>query len=164
MDLEGAAGVGRLDEVRSFFEEDGRLKAGVTSAQTLSGFQWACEYGHTPVVEFFLQQGVATNELHRGQTGLHWGAYRGHVGIVKLLLRHGAPIQLKDERFDGTPLGWALHGWAYAPEPASNARYHEVVAALVAAGAKVDLKNIPHGKFEADPRMAAALRGELPAD
>jgi len=163
LDLEGAAGIGRLDVVRSFCQEDGRLKGGATLAQAMSGLQWACEYGHTPVVAFLIQQGIAFKELHRGQTGLHWAAHCGHVDIVKLLLRHGAPLQLKDERFGGTPLGWALHGWAYAPEPAGNARYHEVTAALVAAGATVDLKNIPREKLESDPRMAAALRGELPA-
>lgn len=163
LDLEGAAGVGRLDLVRSSFEEDGRLKAGATMAQALSGFQWACEYGRAPVVELLLQMGIAANELHRGQTGLHWAAHCGHVEIVKLLLRHGAPVHLKDERFGGTPLGWALHGWAYGSEPSDNSRYHVVAAALIAAGAKADLKKIPREKLDADPRMAAALRGELPA-
>ncbi len=159
LDLEGAAGVGRLDLVRSFFEDDGRLKAGATTAQALSGFQWACEYGHLPVVEFLLQQGIAVNELHRGQTGLHWAAHCGQVDIVKLLLRHGAPLHLRDERFGGTPLGWALHGWACAPDPAGNARHHEIVAALVAAGAVVEAKDLLHDKLAADSRMLAALRG-----
>lgn len=163
LDLEGAAGVGRLDLVRSFFEDDGQLKAGATMAQALSGFQWACEYGRTPVVQFLLQQGIPFNELHRGQTGLHWAAHCGHADIVKLLLRSGASIHLTDERFGGTPLGWAIHGWAYGAESSANARYHEVAAALVAAGAKVDLRNVPPEKLAADPRMAAALRGEPPA-
>lgn len=163
LDLEGAAGVGRLDLVRSFFEDDGQLKAGATMAQALSGFQWACEYGHTPVVAFLLQQGIAFHELHRGQTGLHWAAHCGHGDIVKLLLRNGAPVHLKDESFGGTPLGWALHGWACGSKPSGRPRYHEVVAALVAAGATIDLKKIPREKLAADPRMAMALRGEPPA-
>jgi hypothetical protein len=164
LDLEGAAGVGWLEAVRSFFEADSTLKAGATPAQTLSGFQWACEYGRTPVVEFLLQQGIAVNELHRGQTGLHWAAYGGHAEIVKFILQRGAAVNLKDERFNSTPLGWALHGWADPPEPHGNARYYEVVAALVAAGATVDLKNIPREKLDGDPRMAAALRVELPGN
>lgn len=163
LDLEGAAGVGRLDLVRRFFEDGGQLKAGATMAQALSGFQWACEYGRTPVVEFLLAQGIAFKELHRGQTGLHWAAHCGHADVVKLLLRSGASIHLKDERFGGTPLGWALHGWAHGSAFTDNTRYHEVAAALVAAGATVDLRNIPPDKLDADPRMAAALRGERPA-
>jgi hypothetical protein len=164
LDLEGAAGVGRQDVVKSFFEADGRPKAGVSSEQAKSGLQWACEYGHVSVVEFLLQQGITAGELHRGQTGLHWAAYGGHLEIVNLLLRCGAPAHLKDDRFASTPLGWALHGWAGSPEPVGNARYHEVVAALVAAGAAVDWTSIPREKLEGDPRMAAALRGDPPGN
>jgi hypothetical protein len=162
LELEGAAGVGWLEAVRSFFETDGSLKAGATPAQALSGFQWACEYDRPAVVDFLLQRGIAANALHRGQTGLHWAAYGGHAEIVKLILQRGAAVNLKDERFNSTPLGWALHGWADPPKPADSASYHVIVSALVAAGATVDLKNIPREKLDGDPRMAAALRGELP--
>lgn len=161
LDLEGAAGVGRLELVRGFFEKNGRLKDGATPEQAKSGFQWACEYGHAPVAEFLLQQGISVNELHRGQTGLHWAAHGGHPDVVKLLLRNGASIQRKDERFGGTPLEWALHGWA---DGRDRTRYHEVVAALVAAGAQVDRKRIAREQLDADPRMAAVLQGELPAN
>src|SRR5207244_2325668 len=43
LDLEGAAGVGRLDIVKSFFNDDGSLKASATQAQMKDGFAWACE-------------------------------------------------------------------------------------------------------------------------
>jgi hypothetical protein len=158
LDLEGAAGVGALEVVRGFFESDGRLKAAAIMDQAKSGFQWACEYGRKPVVEFLLQQKIAVNELHRGQTGLHWAAYSGHVEIVKLLLRSHPDINLRDERFDSTPLGWALHGWADSRETVGNADYYTIVSALVVAGATVELKNIPREALEGDPRMAAALR------
>src|SRR5439155_1229554 len=42
LDLEGAAGVGRLDVVQTFFNEDGTLR-NATNAQMESGFGWACE-------------------------------------------------------------------------------------------------------------------------
>jgi len=164
LDLEGAAGVGRLEVVRGFFEPDGVLKAGATMAQALSGFQWACEYDHLPVVEFLLQQGVDCSQRHRGQTGLHWAAHCGHASVVRLLLQHGAPVHLRDERFGGTPLGWALHGWEHSPDDRTGRDYPAVVASLVAAGAIATRQNIPAEKLEADPRMAAALRGDLPAE
>ncbi len=47
LDLEGAAGVGRLDIVKSFFNPDGSLKETATMAQMKDGFTWACEYGRT---------------------------------------------------------------------------------------------------------------------
>jgi len=44
LDLEGAAGIGRLDVVESFFYEGGGLKANATRVQMEAGFVWACEY------------------------------------------------------------------------------------------------------------------------
>lgn len=110
LDLEGAAGVGRLDVVQSFFRKDGGLKPPATQDQMRDGFAWACQFGRTEVVDFLLQRGMqADAKLRHGETGLHWAAYGGHALIVRLLLDHGAPIDVKDDRYDGTPLDWALH-------------------------------------------------------
>src|SRR5581483_6607820 len=159
LDLEGAAGVGHLDIVKSFFDANGTLKAGATVAQMEDGFLWACEYGHAEVAEFLLESGlgVATN---RGCTGLHWAAFNAHADIVKLLLNRSAPIDVRDENFGGTPLGWALYGWADPPPESERSRYPEVVASLVAAGAKVEPEWHRHENVRADPAMAAALRGK----
>jgi hypothetical protein len=43
LDLEAAAGVGRLDFVPRFFNSDGALTEGATRAQMQRGFLWACE-------------------------------------------------------------------------------------------------------------------------
>jgi len=161
LDLEGAAGVGRLDVVKSFFKKDGSLRANATQTQMEYGLMWACEYGRTSVVAFLLQKGVDIDAQPHGETGLHWAAYGGHPAIVKSLLKRQAPVDIKDERFGGTPLGWALHGWCYPPPEAKRARYYEVVALLVAAGASVESKWLDE-KVRADSRMLAALRGEMP--
>lgn len=58
LDLQGAAGVGRLDLVRSFFNEDGTLKTSAMRAQMNNAFAWACQYGRTSVVDFLLQRGM----------------------------------------------------------------------------------------------------------
>jgi ankyrin repeat protein len=90
LDLEGAAGVGRLDLVKSFFNADGSLKPPANIAQLKDGFTWACEYGRTDVVEYLLDHGVDASDVlprpHK-QTGLHWAAYGGHVNTVKALLK-----------------------------------------------------------------------------
>ncbi|MBA2527816.1 MAG: hypothetical protein H0V18_18850, partial [Pyrinomonadaceae bacterium] len=52
LDLEGAAGVGWLDVVKSFFKEDGSLKSPATQEQMKDGFAWACEFSRTRVVDF----------------------------------------------------------------------------------------------------------------
>src|SRR5262249_26371021 len=84
LDLEAAAGVGRLDVVRTFVNDDGTLQGGATTKQLMSGFAWACEYGHTGVVDFLLGHGVTVDASlrHNGQSGLHWAAYGGHVDTV----------------------------------------------------------------------------------
>jgi hypothetical protein len=156
LDLEGAAGVGRLDVVRSFFTEAGRLKGGATEAQMKSGLNWACQYGHREVVRFLVERGMDLGEIHRGETGLHWAAYAGHADIVRLLLERGAPVDVKDETFRQTPLGWALYGWVHPPPHADREGYYAVVALLSAAGATVEPGAVPVEARE-DPRMAAAL-------
>jgi ankyrin repeat protein len=169
LDLEGAAGTGRLDVVKTFFNKDGRLKATATKTQMELGFIWACEYGRKPVVAFLLQKGMDVAAQPHGETGLHWAAYGGHAQIVKMLLKRSPPLDVKDARFDGTPLDWALHGWCN-PAPESNrAGYYEVVVRLVAAGTIVDAEWLedPHRttpigkKVRGDRRMRSALRGKM---
>jgi len=157
LDLEGAAGVGQLDVVKSFFNEDGSLKANATKEQMKSGFNWACEYGWPRIVDFLLHRGINVGERHRGETGLHWGALGAHVEIVKLLLEHKAPVDVEDETWSGTPLGWALHGWQNpSPEIVSDGHY-EVAALLVAAGSTVKPEWLASEKVRADSRMLVAL-------
>jgi ankyrin repeat protein len=163
LDMEGAAGVGRLDVVKRFFKRDGSLKASATRAQMEAGFMWACEYGRTRVVAFLLEKGMRIDARPHGETGLHWAAYGGYPALVKLLLKRKAPIDVKDQRYENTPLGWALHGWLYPPPEAKRRNHLKVVALLVGAGAKVDrqwLENDEAQKVRADPRMVAALGGE----
>ncbi|MCU1259933.1 MAG: ankyrin repeat protein [Bryobacterales bacterium] len=159
LDLEGAAGVGRLDLVISFFNQDGSLRGNATKEQMKDGFAWACEYGRTSVVEFLLQRGIEPDARvkHHGQTGLHRAALGAHVETVRLLLEHNAPVDAKDETWGNTPLGWALHGWGDREPGAAPGRYHEVVALLVAAGATVDPEWLAGDKVRADPRMLTAL-------
>jgi ankyrin repeat protein len=173
LDLEGAAGVGRLDVVKSFFTDDGSMKPAVTQQQMMDGFAWACEFGRTSVVDFLLQRGMKEDVKlkHDGQTGLHWAAYGGHVDVVNLLLQRGAPVDAKDESYDGTPLGWALYAWGNSTgSEVELGRYYEVVALLVSAGAKLDAqwydddedRRRAATKMRSDPRMLAALGGEMP--
>jgi hypothetical protein len=161
LDLEGAAGVGRLDVVKSFFNEDGGLKANATREQMKSGFNWACEYGRLDVVDFLLQLGIDVGERHRGETGLHWAAHEAHVEVVKLLLERKAPVDVEDERWSGIPLQWAFHGWLDRSPGTTSDHYYEVAALLVAAGSEVTPELLVSAKVRADPRMVAALSKRL---
>jgi Ankyrin repeats (3 copies) len=167
LDLEAAAGVGRLDVVKGFFTSDGQLTGHATESQMKDGFTWACEFGRADVVDFLLQRGmdVGAKLRHHGQTGLHWAAYGGHAGTVHVLLQRHAHVNAKDEAFDGTPLGWALYGWGGGGPYPGSSRYYDVVALLVDAGGTVDdewLAESERGfplkkRIQEDARMRAAL-------
>ncbi|MDQ6677008.1 MAG: ankyrin repeat domain-containing protein [Acidobacteriota bacterium] len=170
LDLEGAAGTGRLDVVKSFFTGDS-LKPTATSEQMKDGFAWACEFGRTQVVEFLLDRGmeVSVRLRHHGQTGLHWAAFSGAVDTVKILLKRHAPVDVKDETFGTTPLGWALYAWRNEPEAGAPGRHHQVTALLqvaallIAAGARVEPDWLVDRKVLADPEMLAALTHRIAA-
>jgi len=44
-----------------------------------------------------------------GSTALHEAAYSGRADSVRHLLARGADPGRRDNRFDGTPLGWCRH-------------------------------------------------------
>jgi ankyrin repeat protein len=167
LDLEGAAGVGRLDIVKSFFTGDGKLKRPATQQKMFNAFAWACQFGHADVVDFLLHRGVSVGEAlkHHGQTGLHWAAYGGHLSIVELLLDHGASVQVRDPTFDGTPLEWALYEWRQL-KGKNRQPYYAVVSTLIKAGAKFEPDLYEANEearralkmFRSDRQMAEILR------
>lgn len=163
LDLEGAAGVGRLDVVKNFVDERGRLAPGVAREQLLRGCAWACQYGRRAVVEFLLDRGVDPGESRDNETMLHNAALGGHPDIVRLLIAHGAPIDVRDDHYQATPLGWALHGWGNRRDDRAAAAYYDVVRQLVAAGARVMDAWLADEQVSADPQLMAALTHARPS-
>jgi len=134
LDLEGAAGVGRLDVVESFFNEDGSLKTSATKTQMDSGFFWACEYGRTRVVDFLLKKGADLRAgENTGLTGLHWAVVGGQLGTIRMLLERGAPLEVKNV-YGGTVLGQALWS-AINGDPGID--YVPIIKRLIDAGAEI---------------------------
>lgn len=134
LDLAGAAGIGRADVVRTFFQSSGSLKPPATKKQLQNGFIWACMYGHEDVAAFLLDRGADLRDpADSGATGLHWAAGGGHVRIVKLLLDHGAPLE-ELNRWGGTVLEQA--GWGFE-HSARGTDFAPVFETLLAAGAKI---------------------------
>ncbi len=130
LDLAGAAALGRLDLVKSLFDEK----------QLTNAFLNACGHGRNSVVEYLLEKG-ADLAAHRGdgQTALHWAAIGGHPETVRLLLPHNPPLEFTNE-YGGTVLGQTTWSAAHGGDPDV---YIEILDALVAAGAKVPERHVP---------------------
>ena len=139
LDLEAAAGVGRLEAVRAFFSNDATLQSTATKAQMERGFLWACEYGRNDVVEFLLRKGVdLQTQANTGQTALHWAVIGGQLGTIKLLIARGASLEEKNS-YGGTALGQAL--WS-AVNGSPEIDHLRIIETLIAAGAKVEADSL----------------------
>jgi ankyrin repeat protein len=44
-----------------------------------------------------------------GYTPLHAAAFRGNLSAASVLLKHGADVRVREEKYHGTPGGWANH-------------------------------------------------------
>ena len=125
-----AAGLGRLDEVKSIVtsgvdliahrrrgapespNDDWPADSAHILRDVLSDAMYAAaRNGHTQVVEYLLDHGAAIDAKGVfGATALHWAAINGHRDVVELLVTRGASLEIRDARFNSTPEGWALEG------------------------------------------------------
>jgi len=94
------------------------------------------------------------------ETALHWAALLGEDRLAAKLIE-GSDLNLKDEKYKSSPLGWAIHGWCNPPA-GNHGRQREVVVLLVAAGAIVERGLLESDSVRANPVMLAALRAEKP--
>ncbi len=161
LNLEAAAGVGRLDVVRSFFNENGHLKANTTKMQMERGFLWSCQYGRNDVTAFLLDKGAdLLAQVNTGQTALHYAVIGGQLNTIKLLLKRGASLETRNS-YGGTALGQAL--WCIANSD-SGTDYIPVIEALLEAGAKTEegslnwLSEQEGGSTEVKARVAELLK------
>ena len=92
-----------------------------------------------------------------GETALHWSALLGEDRLVSELIT-GSNVNLKDEKYNSPPLGWAIHGWC-DPPAGNHGRHREVAALLVTAGATVEREWLERKKVRADQQLLAALGG-----
>ena len=147
LDLEGAAGVGRLEVVQEFVSWSGALLNGATAAQRNDGFKWAAEYGHAEVVRYLLDRGVDLRAGERAtETALHLAAHRGQLATMRLLIDHGAPLEALNV-YGGTALGqaiWSCFNSGYAID------YLPAIEMLLAAGARADVAGYPTGRPAVD--------------
>ena len=127
-DLPIAAGLGRLDLVRSFIGPDGapivdadaiwrrtaRGGAQATPSEILADALLAAAVNGWPDIVAWLLDAGAPVDLRRpwggfSITALHGSSWAGWPDVVSLLLARGADPGLRDPTYDGTPRVWAAH-------------------------------------------------------
>ena len=91
-----------------------------------------------------------------GETALHWAALLGEERLAGRLIE-GSDLDLKDEKYNSPPLGWAIHG-CYNPPAGNQGRQREVAALLMAAGARVESEWLESDQVRADPAMLVVLQ------
>lgn len=78
---------------------------------------WAAACGSAAAAELLAELGFDVNAKGRTdvpsdqpwQTALHKAAEDGNLELARTLLRLGADPNIRDQRFDATPLSWARH-------------------------------------------------------
>src|SRR5229473_2006325 len=90
-----------------------------------------------------------------GETAPHWASLLGEDRLVARLIE-GSDLDLKDQKYNSPPLGWAIHGWS-DPPTGNHGRQREVVALLVAAGARVEPAWLESEKVQADSAILASM-------
>jgi hypothetical protein len=115
----------------------------------------AAQDGRADVVRRMLAAGWPVDARgQHGGTALHWAAWHGDAALVGEILRHAPPLEAKDEDYDATPLGWALHASVHGWHP-ERGDYAGTVEALLRAGARAP--EIPDD-VDASDAVRAVLR------
>jgi ankyrin repeat protein len=128
----------------------------------ISPLSLAIANGNTAMVDLLLKAGAHAGELEpSGETLLMRASEVGVLPVVQLLVKHGAAVDVRDARFGQTALMFA-----------ARAGHADIVAALLAAGAKPNVATL----VGAAPAFIAPnsvpgfgfgvgiLRGGVPAD
>jgi ankyrin repeat protein len=106
VDYPHAAALGLIEQVRDHDE---------THEERWSAFLAACKTGQLEVVQYLVPRGIDL-EIYPpgseyggiGASGLHYAASCDHPTVVEWLVVSGTPVDIVDDAFENTPLGWAL--------------------------------------------------------
>jgi ankyrin repeat protein len=116
---------------------------------------WAAQNNNNHGVALMLEAGWPVGVRGQdGATSLHWAGFHGNPEMVRELLRHQAPLETRDQNYDGAPLDWAIYGSVHGWQRGKG-DYAGVVETLLQAGARApELSE----ELEASEPVRAVLR------
>ncbi|MBS1563758.1 MAG: ankyrin repeat domain-containing protein [Bacteroidetes bacterium] len=132
VDFEAACALGNLEKAAALFPSASHDKRGI-------GLTWACQYGHTSVVNYLLDQGLSVNTIANGTTPLLAAAFDGQLQLVKTLLVRGADMEARNS-YGGTALSqtlWCLYNHRKPAHP-------ELMELFISRGAKIEPDWLPY--------------------
>jgi len=108
IDLPTAAGLGRVDDLA-------RMLGSAGAKERHCALSLAAQHGQTEAVRLLLDAGEDPDRYnpdsnHPHCTPMHQAVLGGHEQVVRLLAERGARLDIRDTIWNGTPLGWAIHG------------------------------------------------------
>lgn len=110
----------------------------------------ACFLGERQTVEYLIDQGLdPSGGSLSGMNAVHVAACRGNVEVLRVLLRHGAPLEVRN-MYEGTVLGQTV--WSAVNQPRPGQR--EAIEELVRAGANLREVEFPTGNPEVDQLLS----------
>lgn len=138
-DLYCAAGLGLVEQVRRWFDDDGSLLPGAAHTgssryatdgtrlpcppetaveQVSDALCVACRNGHAEVVRFLLRRAPHLSfRSFMGATALHWAYFGRSREVIDLLLQAGANQELRDQEIQVTPRAFGICApcrWGFA--------------------------------------------------
>jgi ankyrin repeat protein len=97
-------------------ELQAKIEAWSNESQNIinNAFIYACMHNRIDAAKLLLDKGAEINTIPPGfdyaGTGLHNAAVNGHRAMVEFLIESGADANIRDEKVNGTPAGWADFG------------------------------------------------------
>lgn len=166
LDVEEAAGIGRLDLVARHLDQRRSLADPAWQQEVGAALMMAIWYDRMDVVTFLLDRGFdpswKVTSDGESRTALHLASYEGRVPIVELLLRRAAPVNVTDDIYGTPPLVWALHAWLVEGRMDQES-YRAVARMLADAGSVVKEEWIDDDRVRADPELYGSLMRRVAA-
>ncbi len=126
---------GDEEMIRSLLSESPNLSQSLSETDRRQ-VAHAARNNNTRAVRAMLAAGLPVDARgQHGATPLHWAAFHGNDEMAREILRYHPPLENTDADFQGTPLGWAVHGSVHGWYCRSG-NYVATVEALLRAGAR----------------------------
>ncbi len=137
-----AACSGDLETIAFLLQQDISLAKIKEQEIQTTPLHCAAHRGFLDIVRLLLDAGADVNAVEgnlSNSTPLHWAATGGHLQVTQLLVESGAQLEVKDNWYDLTPLGWATIIKLSPSDCFIGDRYQKTREYLLSIGAQLDI-------------------------